>query len=441
MRSKKPIKNTSPSKPSRLPRSRSLIRSEWPLLLYPVLVGAAIATLYIANRPVSSKPLPVDQAQIETHASKTEGQASQTPGRKMEGEKQGLSDSGRDAKPQPTAVAPVAASAPSAVSPVKGETSSPGRTLGQLRRAVQTNDHAAIKDCLDRLVAWGDQGVGLLSELVARGTDGSCVWAAEALARIGTPVATQALLNALSSTENEVLKEQIAKRAATISNHDSWPVLLDALQTADDPVVRRAASASLSRMADGPVVDELVARYDAAGTIDEAADLAHTVGNIISSKAAPSLLALAKQIPIPPDDSLDQSILGAVANVGDPQCVSYLLRKLEASDPGQDAYLMNLISQISQPQAQASLLYAAVGNKEVSAERGRTAAVMALKNYPNEQSYVLLEQIASTERNAVLASAASRTLDDIRQASPMLAANAQVRLGEQILLPFNPVRK
>jgi hypothetical protein len=213
------------------------------------------------------------------------------------------------------------------------------------------------------------------------------------------------------------------------------------MQTTEDASVRRSVSASLSRMADAPIVDELIARYDAAATVDEAADLARVVGSISSSKATNSLLALARQIPSRPEDPLDQSILDAIANVGDPQCVSFLLTKLEGCGPGEGAYMMNVIGKINQPQAQTSLLYAAAGSKDVSAEQGRTAAVLALKNFPNEQTYVLLDQIASTERNAALASAATRTLADIRRVSPMLAANAQVKPNEQILLPVNPARK
>jgi hypothetical protein len=133
-------------------------------------------------------------------------------------------------------------------------------------------------------------------------------------------------------------------------------------------------------------------------------------------------------------------VLSALANVGDAQCVNYLLSRLEASQPGESAYLTNLVGQISQPRAQASLIYAAAGSKDVSAELGRTAAIQALANYPDEQTYVLLEQIASVERNAVAATAAARALTTIQRTAPMLAANAQFRVDEHILVTA-PVKK
>ena len=457
MRSTKQARKGTTPQTLRPVKSKSLIRSEWPLLLYPVLVLAALGALYVANRPVLhdrsslSGTQPDNQKQRmdsgQPNGARDEGRTSTNPVAPKPEEARGASP---DVKDEQQAMAngtgqvsptPVI-HPPSGVSPAGSEPPGPGRLVGLLRRATQTNNQAALKDCLDQLVALGDQSIATLSDLVARGgADASCVWAAEALARIGTPAATQSLLDTLSQMKDGSYKEQIAKRASNISNHDSWPALLDAMQTTDDAVVRRAASTSLSRMADAPIVDELVARYDAAATTDEAANLASVVSSINSSKASESLLALAKEIPSVPEDPLERSILDAIANVGDPQCVSFLLRRLESCPPGGNAYLTGLIGKINQPQAQASLLYAAGGNKEVSAEQGRTAAILALKNFPSEQTYVLLEQIASTEQNAAVASAAVRTLAGIQRAQPMLAANAQVRPGEQILLPVNSLQK
>jgi HEAT repeat protein len=100
------------------------------------------------------------------------------------------------------------------------------------------------------------------------------------------------------------------------------------------------------------------------------------------------------------------------------------LRKLEASPPGEGGYVFNTISGISQPQAQASLLYAAAGNKEVSADNGRTAAVQALRNYPDQRTCQLLEHIIDNEENTRVATAALRALESIRKLSPHVTAKA-----------------
>ena len=445
MRSQKPPQSSLTPK-TRVPSgSGSILRSGWPLLLYPALALAALVVLYVANRPHSRSQPRVGGPAARTTASAVNplpagGVAHErTPASAVDpnsGTGTSVLPSGARGQPprRPTSGADAPASAET------GPAVNEPPLLAALRQALQNNDQIALKKCMDQLVTLGDQAIPWLCDAVARGGDAGAIWAAEALARIGTPAATQSLLDTLGQVSDGTYKEQLVKKLSNIGNHDSWPILLDAVQTSQDAGVRRAASTSLAQMADAPVVDELVARYDSAGTIDEAAEWANTVAHISSAKASEALLALARQVPSVSEDPLDQAVLSALANVGDAQCVNYLLSRLEASQPGESAYLMNLVGQINQPRAQASLIYAAAGSKDVSAELGRTAAIQALANYPDEQTYVLLEQIASVERNAVAATAAARALTNIQRTAPMLAANAQFRLDEHILVTA-PVKK
>ena len=67
---------------------------------------------------------------------------------------------------------------------------------------------------------------------------------------------------------------------------------------------------------------------------------------------------------------------------------------------------------------------AAAGNKEVSAGQGRTAAICALENYPNTETYALLQRIATTEDNPAVVTAALRTLEQMEKSTPILAETA-----------------
>lgn len=312
------------------------------------------------------------------------------------------------------------------------------KIIAVLREAAHENDHAKIKHCLDELVALGDEAIGPLTELISQRDDDAGLWAAEALARMGTPTAAGSLLDALAQVKEGRYKIELGKRVASVSNHESWPLLLDTVQDTADATVMRAAATALSRMADRPIVDEIVARYDAATTEAEAERLAQIIGNINSPKATEPLLSLAGDIASSPQDSLQRAAVDALAKIGDPQSVGYLLRKLEASPPGQGGEIFNAITQIDNPNAQPSLLYAAAGNKEVSAEHGRTAAIYALQNFPDEQTCVLLEQIIAVEDNAKVATAAMRTLEGIRKLSPHVVANADSAVKEDKLLPLIP---
>ena len=162
----------------------------------------------------------------------------------------------------------------------------------------------------------GDLAVVGLNDLMNSGGEAG-LWAAEALARIGTPMATSALLDTLAQTKEGTYKEELGRRLSAITNHDSWPLLLDAMTQTGDATVARAASVSLARMADTPVLDEIAARYEAAATEIEIERLAQLVRNIQSPAATKGLLSMAGSITSTSQDSLQQAAVDALANVGD----------------------------------------------------------------------------------------------------------------------------
>ncbi len=417
---------------------------EWPLLVFPVAVLGALASLYLVNRSIQQQ-VPPKPAQAAVEPDTARGSAAKTsPGGTTAGQNgpKPLQQAGIDSEPKgklpPTKAPPaLAKERPQTVThkpadrqgagPRAGaqELEGPARIIALLHEAIQQNDHARIKQCIDDLVALGDQAIAPLTQVITGEQGNAGMWAAEALARIGTPLATQTLLDTLANIKEGPYKEQLGKRVAAINNHDSWPVLLDKVMTTQDSTVLRAAGDALSRMADTPVVDELIARFDGATDERDIERIAQIISNISSPGATEALISLAGDIASSPQDALSRAAIEGLGKIGDPQAISYLMRKLEAAPPGQGGYLTNTIAQIKGPQAQEALLYAAAGNKEVSAGGGRTAAIYALKNFPDARTLALLEQIVATEQNAAVVSAATRTLDDIHRTSPHIVANSQ----------------
>lgn len=425
-------------------RQINRLKAEWPLLIYPVLIVAALAILYGVNQSLQRELTPTSRTRVEPSTRETPTHRPDRP------EPAGPADASVETNQEPAAATglntPVAGGDPDQGNALPADVEwenlqGAARTLAMLRAALMTGDQAQIKQCMDELVALGDEAVGPLSEVILTGSDATTTWAARALARIGTPTASGVLLESVAQTTDGAYKNQLVKEASNIRNHDSWPTLLNALQDAIDPGVQRAAEASLAQIADKPVVDEIVARYDAAATEEEADRLAKLVGNISSPAAGEALLALAGKVSSAPRDSLEAAAIEALANIGDAQSVGYLLSKLEATPPGEGADLFGTITSIHRPEAEAALQYAAAGSKDVSAEHGRTAAIYALENYPNAQTYALLEQIVAAEENAKVVSAAARTLDRMTNAEPMVAANAASGTYDAPLLPVDPLKK
>ncbi len=418
-------------------------RFEWPLLAFPAAVLATLLALYVVNRsiqhqgpvrPVEAESAGLAERHSATRASDLTAVTARSAGRVPRTRLN--SEAGTSQIPDRPPLAREAQDREAMTGEVVTEEEtgsrgglqamdSTGRIILMLQEAIQEKDHTRIKQCLDELVALGDRVIAPLTQVIAREQGEVGMWAAEALARIGSPLATSTLLDTLTQIKEGQYKEELAKRVAGINNHESWPVLLEnALSTADSTVLR-AAGEALARMADAPIVDELIARFDGATDVRDTERIAQLIGNIHSSKATDSLISLAGDVASAPQDALARAAVEALGKTGDPQAISYLMRKLEATPPGQDGYLVNTISQIKEPQAQDALLYAAAGNKEVSADGGRTAAIYALRNFPNARTCALLEEIVATEQNARVVTAAARTLDELRKTSPHVVASAQ----------------
>jgi HEAT repeat protein len=430
---------------------RHHVSFEWPLLIYPVLFLTTLAILYAVNRSIEKEsPTPLkEQRTTQESAVTSDRLADDTTGNHAK-LASGLSPHSRQSAGAPTSQDSRAASNASRPSSVAGRMQhavdlsrlkGAARTAALLRIAVDEKDHARIKQYLAELVAMGDEAVIPLSSLLGDEEGDAALWAATALARIGTPAAAGALLDRLSQTKDGAYKEDLSKRVSSIGNHDSWPLLLDTMIQASDSTVVRAAGTALSAMADAPVIDEVMVRYDSASTEAEVDRLAQLVRNIRSPKATESLLSLAGSVSSASADSLQEAAIEALAKVGDAQSISYLLQRLEASPPGQDTQLFNTITRIDSPEAETSLLYAAAGNKEVSAEHGQTAAIYALKNYPDEKTVALLERIIAQEQNEKVLTAATRTLDDIKRSPRTVTANADSLQKSEEMLPLKLLEK
>ncbi len=427
-------KKAAPTKERVPTEKKSFFKSEWPLFLYPALILMALAVLFVVNRSMQQERVTPKDPQPTTTQQPQTADAQETPG--------DLSAP----KVTPAAERPAPRrheerTEPTPPRPRPGQSQKTQSLLATLGQAMDAQDHAMIKQCMKDLVGLGDGAVEGLGELVMQGDGETAKMAAEALARIGTPYAASMLLTALEEMEEGPFREQVAKQMSTIANHESWPVLMDAFLESGDATIQRAVSTSLASMADTAIIDEIVAMYDAATTEEEMAQWARLVSNISSPKANDSLLTLAGDVSSIPQTSLQEASIEALANIGDPKGVSYLFQKLEAASPGEGSYLYTSITKISQPQAQSALLYAAAGNKEVSAEQGRTAAIYALGNYPNTDTYALLQQIAASEDNAAVITAAVRTLERIEASTPTLADTMTSKASPSVTLTTNPLQK
>ncbi|RPJ32361.1 MAG: HEAT repeat domain-containing protein, partial [Planctomycetaceae bacterium] len=341
---------------------------EWPLLAFPAALLATLVALYVVNRSIQHqgpvRPVDTESAGLAARISSTrapdlmavtDDSTGRAPRRRIDSEAGDLSQMAerpplaQEAQGREAVTREVVTEEGTGHRGGLQAMDSTGRIILMLQEAIQEKDHARIKQCLDELVALGDRAIAPLTQVIAREQGEAGMWAAEALARIGSPLATSTLLETLTQIKEGQYKEELAKRVAGINNHESWPVLLDNVLTTADSTVLRAAGEALARMADTPILDELIARFDGATDVRDTERIAQLIGNIHSSRATDSLISLAGDVASAPQDALARAAVEALGKTGDPQAISYLLRKLEATPPGESGYLVNTISQIKEP--------------------------------------------------------------------------------------------
>lgn len=252
----------------------------------------------------------------------------------------------------------------------------------------------------------GKRSVFELAKQLERGTnDMDRQQAAEELARIGTPSAVKALLQALATLPDGDLKEEVAHLAAGITGHKTARALLETLAASSDPTVLRAAQSALSQIADSDIIREISTRYETSVNKEEKTHLVNILAYAQNSDAVDALMNLASQRVGGTNAALADAAIRGLANIGTGPAVSFLVQQFEAMSPEQAGLVFEVLSKMSSPEAHAALLYAAQGNKEATTEQSRTAAILALANYQDEQTSNLLGRLASADDPAISAAA------------------------------------
>ena len=203
-------------------------------------------------------------------------------------------------------------------------------------------------------------------------------------------------------------KMQLAHEIGRLSEPAAMPVLLNWATTTPDRVILRASLSALARMGDAEMIDDVQRRYAATRSYDDRYRLARIIGSITNPDAAPALMALADSSEAP--TQLAVAATDALATLGTGPAVSLLLQKIETQEPEESQRLQTVIGRINREEALPTLQFAARGNKDTPAARGRIAAIQALGNFPREETTELLEELSSDPTKEV--SDAARALLD-----------------------------
>ena len=267
---------------------------------------------------------------------------------------------------------------------------------------------------LDSLISRGNAALPQLLAILTN-TDNTVDMrlAAEALAKLGSPEAVNAIYHALGALQDGDLKEEICRLASCVTNRESADVLMEILTLAQDRSLIRASEYALGHMVDSAMLSAFAKAYDANGDAVIKERVLNLVRNTCSPDAESALIDLAGPLKTPPSEPLARAALEGLSHIGTATATDNLLQRLESVPADRTRDIFNVITQVSgTDESRAQLQYAAMGNKQVSGDQTRVAAIYGLGNYPDGETRIFVQQLLQ-DSNTVIRAAAQRTLNNM----------------------------
>lgn len=211
----------------------------------------------------------------------------------------------------------------------------------------------------------------------------------------GTTDAVAGLLEILASLPAGEMKSNICQGLSQMETREKRDFLLGALPYVDSDA-QRAISYALGVQADGTLITSLVNRYD--NTSDET--IRSSVLQILRGSTSADAVEMVAAIVNDPNNGASEPMVRAatqaLAQNGSAPAVATLLRKMDGSSDYKDMRsISELVEGITNPAAEATLIYSAQGNKDASNPVTRLAAINALANYPTIGTLNTMRQLSS----------------------------------------------
>lgn len=240
--------------------------------------------------------------------------------------------------------------------------------------------------------------------------------AVDALVADGSEQAVEILAAHVESLPLDAERDEVVRRASTISDQRAMPAVLRFLSETRDPSVFRFVQEVFIRLADAESIQVVLDAYDGSTDGEIRARLAKTI-SLLSGEAVVETLRLAVLDPgVPASDGVILGSARALARCGTQPAVDTLLARLdrEATDEGR-SLISAQISELQNPMAETPLQSAAKGQTKFSTQPAtRVAAISALLNFPSAETQELLSDLAA-DPDPQISVAATETLTEIRE--------------------------
>lgn len=283
----------------------------------------------------------------------------------------------------------------------------PVKLCEELREAIVSRDISRISACRTKLLALGEESVSALTSLINCGIQPVEIEALRLLTYIGGPRALAVAIGRVLSLESDDpgLQQYLAVFAdCRDPGASEW--LADFLGRTEHADMRERILAILKTLRSGDLVLSLAMNMEAPADALHAEDSATALLQCDDPSHAAMLEYLLREA-----DALElrRIAASALANVGSPEAVRFLLVEADEDKDDADIYLAAL-SSVTSTYGQEELLKA-VSDKSLPSPV-RQSAVEALSNQMNSRIHTIFQNLGRDEPDAAVASIINISLDN-----------------------------
>lgn len=245
----------------------------------------------------------------------------------------------------------------------------------------------------------------------------SAKWGAvDLLVEDGSARAIDVLAAYIESLPLDSTREEVVRRASTVSDKRAMPAVLELLSGAKDPSVFRMAQEIFNRLADAEAVQDILDRYDGSTDVEVRTRLAKTISLTSAEEAVEPLRLVVLGEGQQAGDGMVLAGASALARIGTQPAIDTLLERLNTEQTDEGRYLIAArLAEVRSPSAETTLQGAALGGGKFSTQpQTRITAIRALLHHPSAETQETLRVLANDPQSEI-STAATEILTEIQK--------------------------
>lgn len=276
-----------------------------------------------------------------------------------------------------------------------------------------TGDRRAAIAAIRQYAVNNPASLGELTELLISSDPDVAMLGAEGLASLGTKEAAAELIGVIQAAQPGNLKRELTAVLASFSNPQAADLFMAMAGSTQDRELASSIQSALGNSASGPVLAEVVQRYQSTTSPEERDNLIAAIRHMQNPDCVDGLIAiLNEQKVVSSTEPLGLAAADTLGIIGSTNAVGYLFGYLNNLRPGDSSPVYDAIGRVSNPESLPLLASVAYGQAAGSTLYARMSAVQSLGNYNSSLVAPVLNWLIQNDTNSGIQEAARVALQN-----------------------------